>query len=72
MENSIEIQVTVSFDIDVENAKELKGMDHLSDERRRECMAKAMEDVVAIVLNKHFENDERIDVAFVGAESIPQ
>lgn len=72
MESTIEIQVTVSFDVNMENAKELNGMDHLSDERKRECMAKAMEGVVTTVLNKHFENDERVDVAFVGAEPIPQ
>lgn len=71
MENNIEIQVAVSLDIDVKNAKELAGMNHISDERKRECMAKAMESVVKIVLNKHFENDERVDVAFVGAEPIP-
>jgi hypothetical protein len=72
MENNVEVQVTVSFDIDAENAKELEGMDHLSDEIKRECMAGAMEGVVKTVLNKHFENDERVDVIFVGAEPIPQ
>ncbi len=68
----MEIQVTVLFDIDVRDAKELKGMDHLSDERKRECMAKAMEGVVSTTLGKHFENDERVNVSFVAAEPMRQ
>lgn len=67
----VEIQVTVLFDIDAKNAKELVGMDDVSDDRKRECMAKAMEGVVSTVLNEHFEDDKRIVVSFVGSEPIP-
>ncbi len=70
MENSIEIQVTALFDIDVENAKELEAADGLNEEKVLTCMAKAMGDVVETVLREHFESDKRIDVTFVVAKTI--
>lgn len=72
MKKNIEIQVTIFLDVDIENAEELKETDNISDERKAECMAKAMEGVVSTVLNKHFENDERTGVSFVAAEPIRQ
>ena len=55
----MEVTVTTIFDVD-------------TTETKKECVAKALRDVVERVLNKHFERGGRASVSFVTAEASSQ
>lgn len=70
MKTNVKVLVTAAFDINTENAKELHGMDHFDDKMKGQCVAKALADIVEVVLNKHFENDKNANVSFITAETV--
>ena len=71
-ENNMEVQVISFFSVNLKHSAILKEMDGLSENRKQEFVAKAVEGVVETVLKKHFTNDEKIAVGFVKAEIVPQ